>query len=213
MPEKTKTKRKYDSSHRKGQALETQAQILGAAQGLFIERGYEGTSIDAIAQRAGVAPETIYSIFGNKRAILSRVVDVAIVGDSDPIPLLARSYIKEVEAETNQHRQIEMFAKRIQMIMSSVAPLFEVMRSASKTEPEIAALLKKYLNGRIQGMNYFFDCVRANGELRMDKQTAVETLWTMTSAEVYNLLMRDRGWSAKEYEHWLAEMLTRLLLQ
>jgi AcrR family transcriptional regulator len=212
MPQKTKTKRKYDSSRRKGQALETQTQILGAAQRLFVERGYEGTSIDAVAKEAGVAPETIYSIFGNKRAILSRVVDVAVVGDNDPIPLLARSYIKEVEAETDQRRQIEMFAQRIQIIMSHVAPLFDVMRSAAKTEPEIDATLKKYLNGRIQGMNYFFDCVRANGALRMDKQIAVETLWTLTSAEVYSLLIRDRGWSAREYEHWLAATLIRLLL-
>lgn len=212
MAEKIKTKRKYDSSRRKRQALETQVQILKAAERFFVERGYEGTSIDAIARKAGVAPETIYSIFGSKRAILSRVVDVAIIGDNDPIPLLARSYIKEVEAETDQHRQIEMFAKRIQLIMSHVAPLFEVMRSASKTEPEIAAMLKKYLNGRIQGMNYFFDCVGANGELRMDKQTAVETLWTLTSAEVYILLRMDRSWSAEEYEHWLADSLTRLLL-
>jgi TetR/AcrR family transcriptional regulator, regulator of autoinduction and epiphytic fitness len=212
MAEKIKTKRKYDSSRRKNQALETQEQILRAAQEIFIERGYVGTAIDAIAQKAGVAAETIYSIFGNKRAILTRVVDVVVVGDSDPIPLLARSYIREVESETNQRRQIEMFAKRIQMIMSSVAPLFEVMRSASKTEPEIAVILKKYLNGRIQGMNYFFDCVRANGELRVDKQTGVETLWTLTSAEVYNLLIADRALSAEEYEHWLADALIRLLL-
>jgi AcrR family transcriptional regulator len=212
MSEKSKNKRKYDSSRRKRQALETQTQILQAAEKLFIERGYGGTSIDAIAQKAGVAPETIYSSFGSKRAILSHVVDVAILGDNDPIPLLARSYIKEVEAETDQQRQIEMFTKRIQIIMSHVAPLFEVMRSAAKTEPEIDAMLKKYLNGRIQGMNYFFDCVRANGELRLDKQTAVETLWTLTSAEVYNLVIVDRKWSGEEYEHWLADMLIRLLL-
>jgi AcrR family transcriptional regulator len=212
MSEKSKSKRKYDSSRRKRQALETQEHILKSAQELFVERGYEGTSIDSIAQKAGVASETIYSIFGNKRAILSRVVDVAIVGDNDPIPLLARSYIKEVESETDQHRQIEMFAKRIQIIMSHVAPLFDVMRSASKTEPQMADMLKKYLYGRLQGMSYFFDCIRANGELQLDKQMAVDTLWTLTSAEVYNLLIADRKWSEEEYEHWLADTLSRLLL-
>lgn len=187
-------------------------QVLKVAKQLFIERGYMGTSIEAISLKAGIAPETIYSNFGNKRAILSRVVDVAVVGDGDPVPLLARAYIKEVEAETNQRRQIEMFAKRIQIIMSRVAPMFEMMRGAAKTESEIAILLKQYLNGRIQGMNYFVDCVTAHGTLRLDKQTAVETLWTLTSAEVYNLLMVDRGWSAEEYEHWLGETLKRLLL-
>lgn len=212
MMKKSPPKRKYDSSRRKAQSLETQQQILRVAEDLFTERGYSATSIDAIAQKAGVAPETIYSKFGNKRAILSRVVDVAVVGDDEPIPLLARSYIKEVESETNQNRQIEMFARRIQLIMSRVAAMFEVMRNAAKSESEIDAMLRKYLNGRIQGMNYFFDCVAANGRLRMDKQTAIETLWTLTSAEVYNLLLVDRGWSAEQYEHWLAETLIRLLL-
>jgi AcrR family transcriptional regulator len=207
-------KRKYDSSRRRAQALETQAQILETARELFIQRGYSGTPIETIAREAGVAPETVYSVFGNKKAILSRVVDRSVVGDDEPIPLLVRDQIREVESEKDQKRQIQMFAKRIQIIMSRVAPLFEVMRSAAKTEPEINSMLKKYLDGRYQGMGYFIDCVMANGPLRRDlsKLTAVETIWTLTSAEVYNLLVVDRGWSAEEYEFWLAETLTRLLL-
>jgi AcrR family transcriptional regulator len=214
MAKDNSTKRKYNSSRRKAQSQETQAQITETAWKLFMERGYAGTSIESIAKEAGVAPETIYALFGNKRAILARVMDVSIVGDSQPIPLLAREQIREVELETVQSRQIEMFAKRIQMIMARVAPLFEVMRSAAKTEPEIHAMLKKYLDGKMEGMGYFVDCLLANGPLRsgLNRLTATETLWTLTSAEVYNLLIIDRGWSAKEYELWLSQTLTRLLL-
>ncbi len=214
MAKDISTKRKYDSSRRKAQSRETQAQITEAARKLFIERGYLGTSIESIAKRAGVAPETIYALFGNKKAVLSRAVDVAVVGDDNPIPLLVREQIREVEFEKDQTRQIQMFANRIQIIMSRVAPMFEVMRSAAKTEPEIHALLKKYLEGRMQGMSYFTDCLLANGPLRknMDKSTATETLWTLTSAEVYNLLTKDRGWAVEEYEHWLSQTLIRLLL-
>jgi len=214
MAKDISTKRKYNSSRRKAQSQETQTQIAEAARKLFIERGYLGTSIDSIAKEAGVAPETIYALFGNKKAILARVMDVSIVGDDNPIPLLAREQIREVELETVQTRQIEMFAKRIQMIMSRVARLFEVMRSAAKTEPESGVLLKKYLSGKMEGMSYFVDCLLANGPLRKDlsKLTATETLWTLTSAEVYNLLTIDRGWSADEYERWLSQTLIRLLL-
>jgi hypothetical protein len=86
------------------------------------------------------------------------------------------------------------------------------MRGAAKTEPEIHALLKKYLDGRSQGMGYFVDCLLANGPLRLEKSVALETVWTLTGAEVYNLLTVDRGWSADEYEFWLEETLTRLVL-
>jgi AcrR family transcriptional regulator len=40
--------------------------VLDAARRLFLERGYVATTIDAIAERAAVSPETVYSAFGNK---------------------------------------------------------------------------------------------------------------------------------------------------
>jgi len=209
-----KKKRQYDSSRRKAQSLETQMQIVETARSLFIGRGYAGTAIERIARESQVAPETSYSIFGNKKSILTKVVDVSVVGDGEPIPLLARAQIREVESEKDQRRQIQMFANRIQLIMSRVAPLFTVMRGAAMTEAEIATILKKYLDSRMQGMSYFIDCLLANGPLRknLDKRTAVETTWALTSAEVYNLFMNDRGWSTEEYEFWLTETLTKLLL-
>jgi len=207
-------KRKYDSTRRKAQSLETQMQIVEAAGKLFIERGYIGTSIEKIAGEAGVAAETIYSIFGNKKSILTRVVDVAVVGDGELIPLLARAKIREVENEKDQNRQIQMFVEQIQLVMSRVAPMFNVMRGVVKAEPEIDVVLKKYLDGRLQGMGYFIDQLTANGPLRkgLDKQIAATTIWGLTSAEVYNLYINDRGWSAEEYQHWLADTLIRLLL-
>ncbi|HCK66411.1 MAG TPA: hypothetical protein DHW49_09100 [Anaerolineae bacterium] len=215
MPPQKQTKRKYDSSRRKAQALETHQQILVSAENLFINKGYSGTSIEAIAQKASVAPETIYATFKNKKTILSKLIKTSILGDDDnPVPVMLREQIREVAQETNQKRQIQMFAKRIHLLMSHVAQLLEVMKSASKTESEIKRLSKKYIDGRFQGMGFFIDCVMANGNLRknLDKLTATETVWLLTSAEVYNLLIVERGWSGEEYETWLSQTLTDFLL-
>ena len=214
MPNKTTPKRKYDSSRRQARALETQAQIVEAARELFIKDGYSGVSIETIARKAKASPELIYSVFKNKRTILSHAMNLAAGTDDEPIPVMLRSYIQEVASERNQQRQIQMFASRMQMFFSHIAPVMEVMRAAAKTEPEIDNLLKKYLNDRYQGMGFFIDCLLANGPLRsgLSKLTAVETIWTLASAEVYNLLVRDRGWSGEEYEVWLSEALGRLLL-
>ena len=43
--------------------------------------GYAGATIEAIAQEAGVAPETIFAVFGNKRTILAKLIDVVVGGD------------------------------------------------------------------------------------------------------------------------------------
>ena len=214
MTMKSPKKRKYDSSRRKAQAEETQKHILLAAQDLFKKQGYTGTTVESIAKQAGVATETVYARFGNKRAVLSRLVDIAILGNDEQVPLLLSSAVREVELEKVQLRQIQMFSRQIANIMSRVAPLFEIMRSAAKTESEIAEILGNYLKGRFQGMSHFVNALNANGVLRegMSKKSAAETVWALTSAEIYNLYIVDLGWSHEKYEAWLTETLARLLL-
>lgn len=214
MSSNSPKKRKYDSSGRQARALESHKQIIEAARELFIKDGYSGVSIEAIARKAKASPETIYSVFKNKRTLLVRAMDQAAGTGDSPIPVMLRSYIQEVTSERDQRRQIQLFAARMQMFFSHIAPLVEVMRDAAKTEPEIEKLLNKYLNDRYHGMGFFIDCLLANGPLRngLSKMTAVETTWTLASAEVYNLLITDRNWSEEEYEVWLAEALARYLL-
>ncbi len=208
------SKRKYDATGRQAKALEAQAKIIATARALFIAKGYVGVTIEAIARQAKVAPETIYAVFTNKRTILSRAVGLAVETDGGPVPALLSAYIREVASERDQHRQIQMFAQRMHVFFSQIAPLVEVMRTAAKTESEINSLLKKYLDDRFQGMGFFIDCLLANGPLRdgLSKLSAVETIWVLASAEIYNLLVGDRGWSGEEYEVWLSESLGRLLL-
>jgi AcrR family transcriptional regulator len=211
---KTRTKRAYNSTRRKEQALQTRSQIVEAARTLFIERGYAGATIDAIAQNAGVATETVYAAFGSKRAILSRLFEVSLVGDDLPIPLLERRGPQAAMSETDQHRQIELFADDIYEIIRRVAPLFDLMHVAAKTEPEIAEMLENILNARVQGMMAFVRALMKNGPLRpgVTPEKAAETVWTLTSAEVFTLLKTNRGWSAEKHKQWLADSLTRLLL-
>ena len=52
--------------------------------------GYGSTTLEQIAARAGVAVQTVYFHFGNKRTVLKEAVDVAAVGDDEPVALLER---------------------------------------------------------------------------------------------------------------------------
>ena len=207
-------KRTYNSSRRLEQARQTRREIIEAARKLFIERGYAGATLDAIAQEAGVAVETVYASFGNKRAILTKLMDVSLVGDDEPVPLLQREGPQTVQQEKDQRRQIELFVQDIYEIMSRTAPVFEVMRTAAKTEPDISEMLQNMLNARVQGMGAFIKFLSANGPLRnrLTHEDAAETVWAMTSAEVFGLLNFDRGWSGEQYKKWLADALERLLL-
>jgi AcrR family transcriptional regulator len=208
------TKRRYNSARRQIQARETRLHILQAARQLFTTRGYAGATMEGIAQEAGVAVETVYSAFRSKRAVLARLVDLAVAGDEEPIPLLERPGPQRVRAESDQRQQIRLFAHDIAQIMERVGPLFGVMRSAAITEPEIALLLQRLLADRHESMAVFVGWVERNGPLRvgLSANEAADSVWTLSSAEVHHLLRVDRVWTVERYEQWLGDSLIALML-
>jgi TetR/AcrR family transcriptional regulator of autoinduction and epiphytic fitness len=207
-------KRTYNSKRRQEQARQTQRAIIDAARILFITHGYSGATMDMIAREAAVAAETVYAAFGSKRAILSRLVDISIVGDDEPVHLFQREGPQAVFAEKDQYRQVWLFARDMTDIMSRMAPIFEIMRAAAKIEPDISAMLQKILRDRVEGMKVFLRAVLSNGPLRegLTLEQAAETVWAVTSGEVFILLVSDRGWNLDKYREWLADSLTRLIL-
>jgi AcrR family transcriptional regulator len=214
MTKQTPPKRKYDSSRRRLQAQATRRQIAESARSLFIQRGYDGTTIDAIAQAAEVAPETIYATFGSKRKILWFLVDISVGGDDDSIRLMDRPGPQAVLQETDPSRQVIMFSYGISEILSRTAPIFEILRSAAKTDQELADLLQRLLVERLQNMTTFVQAIANHDGLRdeLSISTAADLVWTITSPEVFLLLTRDRKYSQDRYTDWLQAALSYLLL-
>src|SRR5690349_2802336 len=99
-------KRRYDSTRRQAQARENRRQILAAAHGLFVEKGYGNTTIAEIARVAGVAAETVYSTFRNKPTLLHRAWDLAVGGDDQEVHLLQRPEMRAVFEEPDLHARL-----------------------------------------------------------------------------------------------------------
>ena len=214
MSESRTSKRRYTSIRRQAQAAETRRHIITAARKLFADRGYAGTTIEDIAREAGIAVQTIYTSFGSKRAILTRLAELTIENDEALAPKLIRLELEAEWRETSQRRQLESFAHEIGHLIDRVGPILEIMHTAAKTEPEIATFLRQLLENRLQHLNHLVGWMTANGPLRedLDLKVAAETVWVLTSAEVYRLLTIDRGWSRDQFERWLSGTLIRLLL-
>ena len=104
MPPPVKSRRPYNSSGRRSQARRTRVDVVDNARDLFIEHGYAGTTMAAVAARAGVSVETIYKSIGNKPAVLKAVLDVAIVGDDDAVPMLQRPLVAELRAQPDPRK-------------------------------------------------------------------------------------------------------------
>ena len=214
MTESSRPKRTYNSTRRKNQANETRRMIVEAARRLFYELGYNNATIEAIAQEAGVAAETIYAVFGNKQAILMNLIQVTLVGDDENVPLLERPFIKQSLKETDQLQLIKKFASNMYAIMQRMSPVFALLRSTAKTDPEIMALFNKLLIGTIGGYVFLYQPIKPDRILKeqMIADQAQVTVWAISSAEVFTLLVQDLDWSEQKYTAWLSSSLERLLI-
>jgi len=206
-----KRKRPYRSERRREQAEQTRTRILDAAGELFVDGGFAGTSVAAIAGRAGVSAETVYQAFGSKPALLDALVRrAARLGAEAPIPEQAGP--RAVAAEHDQPTQLQLFAADIVRRLERVGPLMTVVDAAAVSEPAIAELQHGIDRARGAGLAEFVDALSARGPLAVDRAVAVDTVWALASSDLQQLLMRRRGWSRTAYTTWLAESLARILL-
>src|SRR4051794_7831178 len=103
-------KKPYDSPLRAGQARATRRAIVNAAAALFSEHGYGATTVDAIAQAAGVSRKTVFTSVGGKAECLKLALDWAVVGDDEPVPLMERPEIAAQQAEADARKILAMYA-------------------------------------------------------------------------------------------------------
>jgi len=90
---------------------------VDAAAALFIENGYSSTTLDQIAESAGVAVQTVYFHFGNKRTVLKQALDVAAVGDDEPVPVLERPWLQQAQTESDPHRVVALWVEASRAIL------------------------------------------------------------------------------------------------
>src|SRR6185437_5985949 len=108
VPCMTAVKRSYDASGRRAAAQRRRTAIVRAAHDLFERDAFRGTTITAVARRAGVAPETIYKAFGTKAALAKAVFDLIMEGDED-LPVAQQSGTRAIRAEPDVRRKIELY--------------------------------------------------------------------------------------------------------
>lgn len=210
---RTDSRRTYDNSRRRADAEARQRGIVGAATALFVEQGFGGTSIDQIADAADVSAQTVYAIFGSKAAVLSRAIDVAVVGDHEAVSLADRMPVLADMSSKQHHMYFATAARFVRALHERVAPLMRVMLQAAATDPGLEELRMR-LTREIRA-----DCevwvAQLPRALRpgLTKAQAADVLVTIQSPYIYSMLTADLGWTPNQYERWLAHALPHMLLR
>ncbi len=194
------------------QAARTRTRILDAASDLFLDRGYARTTIKDIADQAGVARDTVYAVFGSKARVLTALIDLRLVPDGSVASARERPEALAVRDEIDQRKQIELFASFIAGISTQLRPVFEILRTASAVEPEMANVFQEMDRYRMMNMQTYAKWIAARGPLRVSTRRAGEIIWTLASPDVGRMLCDELGWTQTQHARWLPDTLARTSL-
>ena len=199
---------------RQERARATRRAILAAARDLFVTQGYGATSLQAVGDRAGVAVQTVYAVFRNKRSILAEVLDVSIAGDDEQIVVNAREWMQPVWTAPTAADRLRAYAAAVRQIMDGAGEVFAVVAAAATSDPDLIELAEITEQRRRTGAATVIESIRSVGQLRpgLAPERAVDVLWLLNSPAIFGHLVRRAGWTPDEYEAWLAEAMTRELL-
>lgn len=209
-------KSRYHSPRRDRQARATRIAILDAAQALFLERGYAGTSIEAVAERAEVSRQTIYDSIGDKASLLYAVGSRVVARDPEPVPMLRSDAWAQVRAEPDPIRRLEMTVHLAREAWEAGMVDFESMVfEAADADPRLRELAgtalaaKRRETANLAAIVFPEDVRRPDVEL----DDIVDLVVAIDSAAVVRTLVRDLGWSYDRYERWLFDILRRSFLR
>jgi AcrR family transcriptional regulator len=213
MPQ-VNARRPYSSPLRDRQANATRRAVLAAARELFIAQGYGATTVEQIAQRAGVSKPTVFTAVGNKQMVLRAVRDMAIAGDDEPVPVAKRPAAERIRAEPGQRRAVELLAQHLTGVASRYAEINEVLHAAADGgEDDLRELWALEEDQRLTGARLWVEVLTSKGPLRpgLDNGTAADVMWLLMSPDNYYRLVHRRRWTKQQYQQWLGASITQLL--
>lgn len=204
------TPRSYDSSQRADAARRTRLRIIEAAREEFLTRGYHATTIGTLAGSAGVSPQTIYNAVGGKAELLKAVYDVLLAGDDDAVVMNDRPEILRVRTQRSAAATLRAYAGFSTLIFRRVGPLLgAVLADGAGSDTELKTFLATIDAERRVGntgvVQHLADRFGLPAGVVVER--AVDHVWTLTSPEVADRLVRRCCWSLEAYEKWLATSL------
>lgn len=207
-PQPGEEKRPYHSRVRRRQAEQTRQRILAAACELFESRGYDATTLEAIAEIAEVSPKTIAAVFGSKRTLLAEVIN------PDAFSTHVQHLIEELRVTPDPSRRLLLIAQITRQVYEPLVRELELLRTAGAVAPELADLARQIEARRRQNQSRLVAYLHEQGALRHDLsfEEAADVLWALTSFDLYRMLVVEQAWKPTRYETWLAQLLIEQLL-
>jgi AcrR family transcriptional regulator len=204
-------RRQYDARRRQDAARRNRAAVLAAYRELLFRDGYQATTIRAVADRAGVSPETVYKAFGGKPGLLKAQWDITLAGDDEPLAMAERPALQEAWRTRDPHIKLRLYAAFVRGVHERLAPLFALLTEAG---PAVAGVLAVSEEERLTGVTALVAHLADEDVLRpgINQARAADGCWALTGPQLFTQLTAARGWHADGYQDWLADILAATLL-
>ena len=212
MPDSVK--RDYRSELRAAQAQETRRSIVAAATRLFVGGGYGATTIDAVAEAAGVSRKTVFTAVGGKLDLLKLALDWAVAGDDQAVALSDRAAIRRWMDQADPRQVLDGLASMLAEIGARVGALYGALEVAAGIDPAARELAEELQRRRLDDARKVVGPLRDMKALTTDitYQEAVDLVWLAMDPALFDRLVRVRRWSTSRFKEWLASTLCRQLL-
>ena len=212
MPDSVK--RDYRSELRAAQAQQTRRSIVAAATRLFVGAGYGATTIDAVADAAGVSRKTVFTAVGGKLDLLKLALDWAVAGDDQAVALSDRAAIRRWMDQADPRQVLDGLAGMLAEIGARVGALYGALEVAAGIDPAARELAEELQRRRLDDARKVVGPLRDMKALTTDitYQEAVDLVWLAMDPALFDRLVRVRRWSTSRFKEWLASTLCRQLL-
>jgi AcrR family transcriptional regulator len=199
---------------RREKAAATRRRILGAAQHLFSEFGYAGTTMQAIADEADVAVQTVYFVFHTKGELLRQLLKTVGGRPEDPTETMERDWVDEAITDPDGRRSIALMVEHGNDIYARVAPVWAAVGQGASVEPEVADVWKGIVEQRRKGIWRIVESLGARGHLRkgLSVDRAADIIYGLHRPETLAVFVGERGWPLEDYKEWSYDTLCRQLL-
>ena len=166
-------------------------------------------TLSAVARAAGVAVPTVSAVFGSKKGIVAELLDQARFGQD------YQALVRQAMQVSDPADRLSFAASIARQIYESEIPVQSLLRGAGMLAPELASLESERESERYEVQGHLIDYLYQARLLQkgLDLRSARDILWTLTSRDLYRMMVQERGWSADKYESWLKQTLHRLLVR
>jgi AcrR family transcriptional regulator len=190
-------------------AAATRTAIRTAARDLFLTKGYVATTVDDIAQRARVAPATVYAVGGGKQKLLRAVVEDAVAGS------VGSGIYDLLDAAPDADALLRLIVGNTRVRYERWRDVMRVVAAIAGHEPAAAQAQETAHGAMRRGFEHTARRLAGLDALPpgTDERRATDLLWYYLNNASYNALTDDNGWTLDDAEQWLLDTLRRSLLR